>query len=231
MLFLRKHKILAALIVLAAIVLFVVAWDASASLRGRLAARMDLARGRYAILAYGLPPGESEEYARLLKERYGIEYRQVALCLVSPELVAYAGSYNKLSVAAAESRFHRGLFRETDEDAQRIWLHRTSGYTPRQIVDYLFSSIPDKPRESACFRSLKPEMSMRALVEKCGRPDEDTGRDSYTFLYHLPDGGTVTVATPRLNSIQTVSYTGGQGQHSPLPRGRARRMSTDRHKL
>jgi hypothetical protein len=218
--FFRRHKILAALIVLAALVLFAVAWDASAAIRGTLAARMDLARGRYVVLAYGLPPAESEEYARLLKERYGIEYRQAALCLISPELVAYAGSYNKLSIAAAESRFHRDLFRETREDAQRIWLHRTSGYGPRQIVDYLFSSIPDKPREPACFRSLKPEMSMKAVVQKCGRPDEDTGRDAYAFLYHLPEGRTVTITTARLNSFQTVSYTDGALPHSPLPRPR-----------
>jgi hypothetical protein len=218
--FLRKHKILAALIVLAALVLFVVAWDASASLRGRLAARMDLARGRYVVLAYGLPPGGSDEYARLLKERYGIEYRQVALCLVSPELVAYADSYNKLSVAVAENRFHLDVFRETWEDAQRIWLHHTPQFTPKRIVKYLFPYVPDKPRESACFPSLKPEMSMRALVEKCGRPDEDTGSDAYAFLYHLPKGGTVAVMAARLNSIQTVTYTDRQGQHSLLPSGR-----------
>ena len=52
---------------------------------------------------------------------------------------------------------------------------------------------------------------MEAVVEKCGRPDEDTGRDAYAFLYHLPDGGTVTVTTPRLNSIQTVTYSDSAG--------------------
>ena len=97
---------------------------------------------------------------------------------------------------------------------------RTSGYSPRQIVDYLFSYIPDTPRKPACFRSLKPGMSMQAIVEKCDRPDEDTGSDAYSFLYHMPKGRTVTVTTPRLKSIQTVSYTHGTGQHSLLLRGR-----------
>ena len=57
-------------------------WQDSGSIRGELVARFDLARGHYIILALGYPPHWRPEYARLLRERYGIEERFVAGCMV-----------------------------------------------------------------------------------------------------------------------------------------------------
>jgi hypothetical protein len=70
--------------VIASIVLFValvIAWSVAAPMRGRMAARYDVGHGHYKILAYGLPPAWRSEYARLLKEQYGIEMRTVAHCV------------------------------------------------------------------------------------------------------------------------------------------------------
>src|SRR5437867_3902378 len=89
-----------ALLALAAIVVLPVTWWISAGLRGRLMARYDLARGHYRVLAYGLPPPGVVEYRQLLRERYGVEYRQVALCIVSPSLISYADAYDGVSAAA-----------------------------------------------------------------------------------------------------------------------------------
>jgi hypothetical protein len=189
-----------------AIPLFLWAWDSSASLRGTLAAGFDLARGHIALLAYGLPPGYRDEYTHLLKERYGIERRQIALCLVSKSLTDYADSYNRMSVAAAKATFHRDVFTETAQDAQRIWLHTAPGFTPQRRVEYLFSWIPDHPRDPACFRSLNPGMSMEDAVQQCGRPDEDIGRDNYVFVYHFADGGTARITAASLKSIQHVDF-------------------------
>jgi hypothetical protein len=180
------------------------AWDATAGIRGMLAARRDLSHGHIAILAYGLPPGGRNEYARILKERYRIEYRQVALCIISPGTVDYADSYNRLSVSAAKNKFGAGVFEDTGQDAQRTWLHST-GFTPHSRIAYLFSWIPDKPRDPACFGSLQPGTSMKDVVEKCGRPDEDIGSENYEFRYHLPDGSTVNIRTVSLDSIQEVA--------------------------
>ena len=89
-----------ALLALAAIVVLPVTWWISAGLRGRLMARYDLARGHYRVLAYGLPPPGVVEYRQLLRELYGVEYRQVALCIVSPSLISYADAYDGVSAAA-----------------------------------------------------------------------------------------------------------------------------------
>ena len=60
----------------------------------------------------------------MLKERYGIEYRQIALCIVNRSTRNYADSYDQLSASAAKAKFHRDVFKETADDAHRIWLHR-----------------------------------------------------------------------------------------------------------
>ena len=190
---------------LIAIPLFLWACDLTASLRGTLGARFDLAHGHIALLAYGLPPGYRDEYTHLLKERYGIERRQIALCLASKSLIDYAHSYNRLSVAAAQAKFHRDVFTETAQDAQRIWLH-TAPFSPQRRIEYLFSWIPDTPRHRACFRSLKPGMSMEDVVKQCGRPDEEIGGDDYVFVYHFAQGGMASITTASLKNIQHVDF-------------------------
>ncbi len=62
-------------------------WSWTAEIRGRLAAHLDIARGHYELLRCGLPPPWRPEYARLLHERYDIEFRPVAGCIVSQSLV------------------------------------------------------------------------------------------------------------------------------------------------
>jgi hypothetical protein len=69
------------------LVALVPAWWLSAPLRGYLTAEFDLLRGTYAVLGYGLSPSWRPEYARLLRERYGVQYRPVAGCVVSQDLV------------------------------------------------------------------------------------------------------------------------------------------------
>jgi hypothetical protein len=118
--FIRKHKKLCAVISL--IVLAVAlseGWSATVPLRGRMAARSDIRRGHYRILSYGLPPSWLPDYARLLKERYGVELRPVAGCIVSHGLISYVDSYDEISAAAIIRKFGRDVFKECEEDAQR----------------------------------------------------------------------------------------------------------------
>jgi hypothetical protein len=74
--------------------------------------------GHYKILAYGLPPGWRAEYARLLKEHYGIEMRIVALCIVSETLRSYVDSCDELSAAADNRKFGHDVFKECAEAAR-----------------------------------------------------------------------------------------------------------------
>jgi hypothetical protein len=121
--FIRNHRKAAA--VAAALISFVlssVVWSLSASIRGRTMAHFDTARGHYYILGYGLPVQWRSDYARLLRERYGIEFRAVAGCTVSNGLVAYVDSYDRVSTTAANAKFGHDVFKECAQEAQRTWV-------------------------------------------------------------------------------------------------------------
>ena len=106
---------------LIALVFSVSAWVRTAPGRGRLSARFDLWRGHYRVLAYGLPSPWRPEYAKLLRERYGIEVHTIALCIVSETLRSYADSYNEVSAPAATRKFGHDVFKECAEVASKDW--------------------------------------------------------------------------------------------------------------
>jgi len=93
----------------------------TAPMRGRLTAHYDVWRGHYVVLAYGLPLPWRSQYAQLLRERYGVEVRTVALCIVSETLRSYADSYDEVSAADANHRFGRDIFKECAEAARAQW--------------------------------------------------------------------------------------------------------------
>jgi hypothetical protein len=117
--FVRNHKALTAITGLLVVIALVEGWSVSASIRGRLSARFDIRRGRYTLLAYGLPPRGRPEYARLLKERYGIELYAVAGCIVSDPLVSYVDSYDEVIAAAAKQKFGHDVFKECWDEARK----------------------------------------------------------------------------------------------------------------
>ena len=84
-------------------------------------AQHDIARGHYRVLAYGLVAGGSSEYKALLHNRYGIEVRVVAGCIVSSALVSYANAYNRESVAAAKKHYGYDVFKECSDEATKQW--------------------------------------------------------------------------------------------------------------
>jgi len=105
--------------------MLVVGWYTSASPRGMLMARIDHARGHYEVKTYGGPPptpDEAEmytEYARLLRERYGVELNDVAQCVVAEELARYANGYNAVSRRLLIEKYGRDIFKECAASAQR----------------------------------------------------------------------------------------------------------------
>ena len=79
---------------------------------GLIEAHFDLAHGRYKILGYGLPLRGMDKYISLLHERYGVDYRAVAGCTVSKDLVDYANAYDSVSEPAINRKFGHDIFKE-----------------------------------------------------------------------------------------------------------------------
>jgi hypothetical protein len=90
-------------------------------MRGRLDAHVDLQRGRYQVLGYGLPSPSRPEYARCLRERYDIEFHPVAGCVVSESLVSYVTAYDSVLEEATRRKFGRDVFRECADEAATKW--------------------------------------------------------------------------------------------------------------
>jgi hypothetical protein len=103
----------------------------SASLRGQIAARIDVARGDYTLLVYGLPVEWENEDARILQQRYGVRMKAVAGCIVSESLVNYVGAYDRYVTAAANQKFGHDIFKESSEEAERNWRLKSAQY-PQQ---------------------------------------------------------------------------------------------------
>jgi len=117
----RKHKGWVAVFAFGVFLLFSWLWSASASIRGRIAGRIDVHRGRYQVLGYGLADRSRSEYARCLRERYNIEYRTVAGCIVSDSLVSYVKAYHSVVTEAANRKFGHDVFQECAGEAGRTW--------------------------------------------------------------------------------------------------------------
>ena len=91
-------------------------WASSASLRGRADARRDIGKGIYKELIYGLPGPWNQNYALLLKNRYNVELRRVAGCIVTKRLTEYVRGYDEVGEAAGR-RYGRDIFDETYREA------------------------------------------------------------------------------------------------------------------
>jgi len=117
----QRHKTLALVTVLTAMVLLMTAWSISAPARGQLVASFDVARGHYEVQGYGLPLPWRAEYAQLLQHRYKVNFRTVALCIVSRSLVAYVDSYDDVIMKAVNRKFGHDVFKECAEEARRNW--------------------------------------------------------------------------------------------------------------
>jgi hypothetical protein len=90
-------------------------------MRGRVAAHVDIRRGRYQMLGYGLPVPWRPEYARCLRERYKIEFRPVAGCLVSDSLVSYVNTYDSVIEEAARAKLGRDVVKECADESMLRW--------------------------------------------------------------------------------------------------------------
>ena len=104
-----------------AIILVPLSWYLSASVRGNLVARWDIAHGHYRLLSYGLPLPWRANYDAKLRARYGVDSRPVAGCIVSSTLRAYVRGYDNLSSDAIRQRFGRDVLQQTWDESAAEW--------------------------------------------------------------------------------------------------------------
>jgi len=88
--------------------------------KGRSDARADLSAGKLALESFGLPAPWAGTYARLLRERYGIEKRSVAGCVVDSGIVSHADGFNEVMRAEIKRRFGVDVFERTAAEAKRL---------------------------------------------------------------------------------------------------------------
>jgi hypothetical protein len=89
--------------------------------RGRADATGDLQSGHLTVEIYGLAMKGEDEYARKLQERYQIELRRIAGCIVDEKILAHEKGYNELSEAEIERRFGNSTLKDAEDRAAKHW--------------------------------------------------------------------------------------------------------------
>jgi hypothetical protein len=92
----------------------------SATSKGKADAKSDLAAGKLAIETAGMPAPWRSTYARLLRERHGIEILEVAGCIVDEGTMQHINAYNGVMKAEISRRFGADTLEKTAEEAQRM---------------------------------------------------------------------------------------------------------------
>lgn len=66
--------------------------------------------------------------------------------------------------------------------------------------------IPTTARTIEVFRRIKPNMSMKQVIEICGQPDEDIGSGIHIYQYKLSDDSLVRIGTPDKKRLIYVNH-------------------------
>ena len=88
---------------------------------GKTQANEDIPNGILAIEQAGFLMKFDEEYVRLLKQKYGIEVRRVAFCVVHEDVEEHMRGYNKVAEAEIARRFGKGCLLKAEQQAQALY--------------------------------------------------------------------------------------------------------------
>jgi hypothetical protein len=94
---------------------------------GTAEAKAVLARGQLIMVTYGLPGAGWIEYRTILSERYGIEMRTIAGCVVTSGVLRYAERFNAVMEPEIRRRYGDNVFDAAEEEAGARYSARTSG--------------------------------------------------------------------------------------------------------
>jgi hypothetical protein len=94
-----------------------VPYSRSAYERGRADAEADLRAGRLVLEDYGFPREGQQEFADILRQRYGVELHRVASDIVDYTAYGHAFGYNDVSRPEIERRFGAGVIQKAEAEA------------------------------------------------------------------------------------------------------------------
>jgi hypothetical protein len=92
---------------------------------GAAEAKQDIATGHPKLKTLGLPAPWINEYAKLLKERLGIELERIAGCVVNQDLLTYSRAYNSVIQEGAEKKYGRNIFDQLRQEANQFFVARS----------------------------------------------------------------------------------------------------------
>jgi hypothetical protein len=86
--------------------------------RAEVLAKEDYKLKNYRYLIYGLRE-EDRSYGGYLEDRYGIEDRRVAYCVVSDSIIQAANTYNQTMRELLAGKYGRDIFKEAEGMSRR----------------------------------------------------------------------------------------------------------------
>jgi hypothetical protein len=116
-----KPSLLSRRRVILALISLVVSWYAGSYWRGVMMATIDFACGHYEKMGWGLPFPWTEDYARRLKEKYGVTYDPIDDCSVFPTTECYIDGYNSVSRSLLLKMYGKDIFAECFTEAEQKW--------------------------------------------------------------------------------------------------------------
>jgi len=84
--------------------------------QGKADAQRDINANILAIEVYGFGASNDSEWGRLLQQRYGIEQRVVAGCIVNEKITGHAKGYNEVSHQEIERRLGSDIWTKIRAD-------------------------------------------------------------------------------------------------------------------
>ena len=76
----------------------------------------------------------------------------------------------------------------------------------------LAQRTPPTARTIEVFHRIKPQMSMKQVIDICGVPDEDIGSGIHIYVYNLSDGSLVRIGTPDKKRLIYVAHVSPNGE-------------------
>jgi hypothetical protein len=118
---------------------------------GRSEAKKDIAAGVFVIEAAGFGAGRDQ----ILWERYHVDVRAIAGCVVNNTILGHLAGYNSVSEPEIYRRFGRDKIEAAEEESRQLAMARTKAWEQRQKdLAKRFTTLP--PESTLILKSVSP---------------------------------------------------------------------------